>query len=265
MRDYIEAIILGIIQGFTEFLPVSSSGHLELAKWLFGDTSTASESFMMTIILHFGTALATLWVFREYIWNVLKNFYKPEGRRYIWMIILSMIPAVIVGVAFESQINEMFERQIILVSIFLCLTGILLLISDRMLSTEKPLTPIRALIMGIVQAIAIIPGLSRSGSTITTGVALGIDRREVAQFSFLMVIPLIFGKIAKDAMDGTIASDSTKPIPLVIGFIFSFIAGVIACKWMVSIVKKAKLSYFGIYCLLIGITAIILRLWVWTT
>lgn len=262
MNEYLEAIILGIIQGLTEFLPVSSSGHLELAKWLLGDTESASESFLMTVVLHFGTAVATVWVFRQYILEVLKNITKPEGQKYIWWIIISMIPAALIGVGLDEQISALFDRQIILVSLMLLLTGIMLIVSDQLKPKTQPLTALRAFLIGIAQGIAIMPGISRSGATIASGVAIGIDRREVAQFSFLMVIPLIFAKMAKDflADDVVIADENT--MPMVLGFVVSFFVGVIACKWMISIVQKAKLRYFGYYCIVVGIIAILLRLFI---
>jgi len=264
MNEYLEAIILGIVQGLTEFIPVSSDGHLELAKWILGNADTASESFFMTIILHFGTLFAILWVFRQSIIDVFKNISKPEGRKFILLIVISMIPAVIVGVGFESQIETLFYKQIILVGILLCINGLVLIISDYLPKSNKPITPLKAFIIGIFQAIAILPGISRSGSTITSSVGLGIDRKEAANFSFLMLVPLLFGKMGKDLIDGKMVLTDTKAMPLLIGFLFSFVIGIFACRWMLEIVKKAKLSYFGIYCILIGIAAIVLRLWVWT-
>ena len=263
MNEYLEAIILGIVQGLTEFLPVSSDGHLELAKWLLGNSDSASDSFLMTVILHFGTAFAIVWVFRHSILNILKSLNKPEGRKFILLILISMIPAVIVGLGFESEMTALFSQKIILVGCFLMINGIVLVVSDYLPNTYKPITPLKALIIGLAQAVAILPGISRSGSTIATSVGLGIDRNEAAHFSFLMVVPLIFGKIAKDLMDGTINSSEPKAMPLLLGFVVAFFVGVIACKWMITIVKKAKLSYFGFYCILIGILAIIFRIWVW--
>lgn len=263
MNEILEAIILGIVQGLTEFLPVSSDGHLELAKWILGNQDSASDSFLMTVILHFGTAFAIVWVFRKSIIQIFKNLFKPEGKKFVLLILISMIPAVIVGLGFESQMTALFSQKIVLVGVFLIINGIVLVTSDYLPNTYKPITPVKALIMGIAQAIAILPGISRSGSTITTSVALGIDRNEAAHFSFLMVVPLIFGKIAKDLMDGTINESNTNALPLLIGFIVAFLVGVVACKWMIAIVKKAKLGYFGFYCILIGLVAIILRIWVW--
>ena len=261
MNEFLEAIILGIVQGLTEFLPVSSSGHLELAKWLLGSEATGAESFLMTVVLHFGTALSTVWVFRDYLWGVLKNLFKPEGQKFILLIIISMIPAALVGVMFESQISALFDRQVILVACMLCITGIVLILSDRVMVKANPITPFRAFIVGVVQALAITPGISRSGSTIAGGIAIGISRKDVAQFSFLMVLPLIFAKMAKDAMDGAVMVESTKALPLLVGFIFSLFTGILACKWMINIVKNSKMKYFGIYCIVVGIVAIVLRTW----
>ena len=263
MNEYLEAIILGIVQGLTEFLPVSSDGHLELAKWILGNQATASDSFLMTVILHFGTALAIVWVFRHSIINILKVIHKPEGKKFVWLILVSMIPAVIVGVGFESEIASLFNQKILLVALFLMINGVVLIMSDYFQNAHKPITPMKSFLIGIAQAIAILPGISRSGSTITTSMALGIDRNEAAHFSFLMVIPLIFGKIAKDLMDGTMQQAEINPLPILAGFIASFLVGIVACRWMLAIVKKAKLGYFGYYCVLIGVIAIILRLWVW--
>ncbi len=262
MNEYVEAIILGIIQGLTEFLPVSSSGHLELAKWLLGDTESASQSFLMTVVLHFGTALATVWVFRRYILELIQKINKPEGRKYIFWIIISMIPAVIIGVTLDEQITALFNRQIILVSCMLLLTGVVLILSDHTKPKTQVLSSIRALIIGVAQAIAILPGVSRSGATIATGIFLGINRKEVAQFSFLMVIPLIFGKIAKDFASGEFDTTADNAFPMLLGFTFSFFVGIAACKWMIKIVQNAKLRYFGYYCLVVGILAILLRLFV---
>lgn len=261
MNEIIEAVILGIIQGLTEFLPVSSSGHLELAKWIMGDQASAEESFLMTVVLHFGTALSTVWVFRKMIFKMITNIANKEGQRFILSVVVSMIPAAIIGVTLEPYISALFDRQIVLVSICLAITGIIMLLSDRVKAQNQPLTVGRAFIIGIAQAIAILPGISRSGSTIFTGLQTGLGRVEAAQFSFIMVIPLIFGKMAKDAMDEGIVLNQGQLLPLCIGFVVSFIVGVLACTWMVSIVKAAKLKYFGYYCLIVSAIALI----VWFT
>jgi undecaprenyl-diphosphatase len=262
MNEYLEAIILGIVQGLTEFIPVSSDGHLELAKWLMGDSNSAADSFMMTIILHFGTMFAIVWVFRQTIIDIIKKIPTPEGRKFILLVIISMVPAVIVGVGFEKQMISLFDKKILLVALFLFINGIVLISSDFMPAAKKPITPLKSLLIGIAQAIAILPGISRSGSTIATSVGLGIDRNEAANFSFLILLPLLFGKLGKDIMDGTLESGSANAGPLFVGFLVSLFVGIFACKWMLVIVRKAKLRYFGIYCIGIAVVAVILRLWV---
>jgi undecaprenyl-diphosphatase len=263
MNEYLEALLLGIVQGLTEFIPVSSDGHLELAKWLLGDQSDASESFLMTIILHFGTAFAIVWVFRKSIIDIIRNIATADGKRFILLVIISMIPAVIVGVGFQDEIETLFHQEIILVGMLLMINGLVLISSDYFPKSNKPITPVKALLIGIAQAIAILPGISRSGSTISSSVALGIDRKEAAHFSFLMVVPLLFGKMAKDIVDGNLVMEQSKALPLLLGFVCSFVVGVLACTWMLKIVQKAKLSYFGIYCLVIGLAAIVVKLFFW--
>jgi|SRR5687768_2934483 len=263
MNEYLEAIILGIVQGLTEFLPVSSDGHLELAKWLLGNSDSAADSFALTIILHFGTLFAIVWVFRHTILDLIKKLNKPEGWKFVLLIIVSMIPAVIIGVGFESQMIALFDKKIFLVAAFLMINGIMLIVSDYLPAGNKPITPLKAFIIGIFQAIAILPGISRSGSTIVSSVGLGIDRSEAANFSFLMVIPLLFGKMAKDLTEGNISFTDAKMFPSLVGFLCALFVGIFACRLMLAFVKKARLSYFGFYCIAVGIAAIILRIWVW--
>ena len=199
----IEAIILGIIQGLTEFLPVSSSGHLELGKAILGDKSLPEESLLFTVVLHFATALSTVVIFRKEILEIivgLLQFKWNEQTEFSLKIILSMVPAALIGVLFNDQIEALFSRQIILVGTMLILTGLLLFLADRAKNTDKPVTYKSAILIGIAQAIAILPGISRSGATISTSVLLGIDRERAARFSFLMVVPLILGKMAKDLL-----------------------------------------------------------------
>ena len=168
-----------------------------------------------------------------------------EGRKYIGFILLSMIPAVIVGVGFEEQMTSLFNQKILLVALFLFLNGVMLISSDYFPKGNKPISGGKAFIIGIFQAIAILPGISRSGSTITSSVAMGIDRQTAARFSFIAVIPLIVGKMAKDLMDGTLASAQEQAFPLILGFVVSLLVGIVACRWMFEIVKKAKLRYLG--------------------
>lgn len=256
---YLEAIILGIIQGLTEFLPVSSSGHLELAKAIFGNESLPHESLTFTVILHFATALSTIVIFRAEVLQILKGliqFKWNEELIFSLKILISMIPAVIIGLLFEKELEAFFNGQILLVGFMLLITGLLLLFADRAKNTTKNVGFLNALIIGVSQAIAMLPGISRSGATISTSVLLGVDRTKAARFSFLMVIPLIFGKVAKDLYGGQINFESANFGAYFVGFIVAFIAGLIACNWMISLVKNSKLYYFSIYCFIIGIVAI---------
>ena len=259
MNDIIEAIILGIVQGLTEFLPVSSSGHLELAKYFLNDDALAEESLLMTVTLHAATALATIIFFRKDILEIIKGLFsgKKEDLHFSLKIILSMIPAVLVGVLLEEQIESLFNQKIVLVGAMLLITGVLLFLADRAKNTNKKVTFSSAIIIGISQAIAILPGISRSGATISTSVLLGIDRERAARFSFLMVVPLIFGKMAKDLLDGEFVMSNDQAIPLIVGFFAALIFGYFACKWMIALVKNSNLKYFAYYCFVIGIFAMI--------
>lgn len=257
--DILEAIILGIIQGLTEFLPVSSSGHLELAKAILGDNSVPEESLTFTVILHFATALSTLVIFRKEVAEIFQGLFQfkwNEQTKFCLKIVISMIPAVIVGLLFEEQLESFFGGKILLVGSMLLVTAVLLLLADRAKKTDKKVSFFNSLIIGISQAIAMLPGISRSGATISTSVLLGIDRTKAARFSFLMVVPLIFGKIAKDLLGGDINLQSSEIIPMGAGFIAAFFSGLLACTWMISLVKKSKLSYFSIYCAVVGVIAI---------
>jgi len=257
----IEAIILGIIQGLTEFLPVSSSGHLELAKYILGDESLPKESLLMTVVLHFATALSTIVIFRKEIAQILAGllqFKWNEEFEFSLKIVLSMFPAAVIGVLFNDQIEALFNQQMVLVGSMLLLTGALLFLADRAKNTDKPVSYANAFIIGIAQAIAILPGISRSGATISTSVLLGIDREKAARFSFLMVVPLIFGKMAKDVLDGGLTESSVDVLPLVVGAIAAFVAGLLACQWMIALVKRAQLKYFSFYCFIVGLMAIFL-------
>lgn len=254
-----EAIILGIIQGLTEFLPVSSSGHLELGKAILGDNSLPEESLLFTVVLHFATALSTVVIFRKEILEIIKGLFQfqwNEEAQFSVKIIISMMPAAIVGVLFNDQIEALFSKQILLVGAMLLITGVLLFFADKAKRTDKPVSFSNALLIGIAQAIAILPGISRSGATISTSVLLGVDREKAARFSFLMVVPLIFGKIAKDLLDGGMSSSSLDIMPLIVGAIAAFTAGLVACKWMIALVKKSQLKYFSYYCFAAGIAAV---------
>ncbi len=258
--SWIEALILGIIQGLTEFLPVSSSGHLEIAKALLGDTSAAEQSMLTTVVLHGATALATIAVFRKDIVEIFRGLFQfkwNDETKFSLKIIISMIPAALVGVLFEEQMDVLFEGQILLVGFMLLITGVLLFLADKAKTTDKGVNYKNAFIIGISQAIAILPGISRSGATISTSVLLGIDRTKAARFSFLMVVPLILAKMGKDLSSGMINMENTNIFPLAIGFIAAFVTGLVACTWMIKLVQKSKLSYFAYYCFVVGIIAII--------
>lgn len=259
-----EAIILGIVQGLTEFLPVSSSGHLELVKAIFG--AEIKDSMTMTVVLHFATALSTCFIFRKDIIEIIKGLFQfknNEQFRFSLKIILSMIPAALVGLKYDDLIKTFFEGKILLVGCMLLITGALLFIADRAKQTDKNLSYGNALIIGISQMIAILPGISRSGATISTSVLLGIDREKAARFSFLMVVPLIFGKIAKDLLDilkEPSVQGATDYMPYILGFSFAFVTGLLACTWMIKLVKNSKLYYFSIYCFVVGTAAILYTL-----
>jgi undecaprenyl-diphosphatase len=261
--DILEAIVLGIIQGLTEFLPVSSSGHLELVKAILGDNSAAEQSLTFTVVLHFATALSTIVVFKNEVEEILRGLLQFKWNsefKFSLKIIISMLPAVIVGLVFEKELESLFGGKILLVGCMLLLTAVLLLFADKAKSTKKEVSYLNAMLIGFSQAIAMLPGISRSGATISTSVLLGVDRTRAAKFSFLMVVPLIFGKIGKDLVSGNLNLQSSEIIPILIGFISAFISGLLACKWMISIVKRSKLSYFSIYCAIIGSVAIVYAL-----
>ena len=258
--EVLDSILLGIIQGLTEFLPVSSSGHLELGKAILGDSSVPEESLLFTVVLHFATALSTIVVFRKDIWSLLKGILKfewNEDLKFASKIAISMIPAVIVGLFFEEQLEQLFGGNILLVGFMLLITAILLFFADKAKNTNKNVSFSNAFIIGVSQAIAMLPGISRSGVTISTSVLLGNDKTKAARFSFLMVVPLIFGKIAKDILSGDLSLESQNFTALSIGFIAAFISGLFACTWMISLVKKSKLTYFAIYCAIVGLIAVI--------
>ena len=258
--DYLDSLILGIIQGLTEFLPVSSSGHLELGKSILGDNSLPKESMIFTVVLHFATALSTIVVFRKDIIEIIKELLKFEwnsNTQFIFKIIISMLPAAFIGVFFETELESLFSNNIVLVGAMLIITGLLLLLADRAQNTSKNVSFKNAFTVGVAQAVAILPGISRSGATISTAVLLGIDKTKAARFSFLMVIPLIFGKIFKDIFSGELSYENAQITSLSIGFIAAFVSGLLACTWMIRLVKNSQLKYFAYYCGVVGIIAIL--------
>jgi undecaprenyl-diphosphatase len=263
MDKLIEAIILGIVQGLTEFLPVSSSGHLELAKAMLGNNDIAAQSMLMTVVLHFATALSTVVIFRKEVADIFKGllrFKANEQTEYSLKIILSMIPAAAVGVFFDDIIESFFDGQMLLVGSMLLVTAALLFVADRARNTRKHVSFVDAIVIGVSQAIAILPGISRSGATISTAVLLGVDREKAARFSFLMVVPLILGKMAKDVMSDDFSLAGHNSLALIVGFVAAFLTGLFACQAMIAIVKRSKLKYFSIYCLVVGLVAIVYSL-----
>ena len=255
------SVILGIVQGLTEFLPVSSSGHLEIARFLLNDPAVGEQGLFFTIMVHLATALATLFVFRKDIVELLRGLFTKrwnEAKAFVIYIIISMIPAAVVGFTLEPLIARMFEQRIVFVGIMLCVTAVLLYLADKAQRTDRDVTPGRALVIGVAQAIAIIPGISRSGATIATSVLLGIDRYKASRFSFLMVVPLILGKVAYDLVQGEMGAIDVQGGHLIAAFIAAFVSGALACRWMVALVRHSKLRYFSLYCIVLGIFAIIL-------
>ncbi len=259
----LDAIILGIIQGLTEFLPVSSSGHLEIVKAIQGQELSGESSMMMTVVLHFATALSTIAVFWKEVTRIIKGLFQfkiNEEFLFAAKIVISMIPAAVVGVFFDDFIETFFSGKILLVGLMLIVTGIILFIAERAKRTDKSVGFKDAILIGIAQMIAILPGISRSGATIGTSVMLGIDREKAARFSFLMVVPLILGKVAKDVLSPEfskeLANSEISNTVYAAGFAAAFIVGIIACTWMIKLVKKSKLSYFAYYCFAAGIATI---------
>lgn len=257
----LEAIILGIVQGLTEFLPVSSSGHLELGKEILG--IHPKDPLLFSIVVHGATAISTIIVLNKSIIQLIQGVLK--GRKlelqYAMMIVISMIPVGIVGLLFESELQTFFEGKIAFVGFMLILTAGLLFFSEKVHSKEGGVSLPKALIIGLAQMVAILPGISRSGATISTALMLGVNKEEAARFSFLMVLPPILGALLLKIKDYTEANAAGEAMELGIdvlsaGFIAALIAGMFACKWMIAIVKKSKLSYFALYCLIVGLIAI---------
>lgn len=258
---WIEALILGIVQGLTEFLPVSSSGHLELGKALLG--IEAKESLMFSIAVHGATVLSTIIVFRKEILELLAGLFKfklNEETHYIFKIIVSMIPVGIVGVFFKDELKALFDGNVILVGSMLLVTAALLAFTYYAKERDKKITYGNAFIIGIAQAIAVLPGISRSGATISTGLLLGNKKSNVAQFSFLMVLIPIIGENFLDIMNGEMTASTIGTTPLVVGSVAAFLTGLLACTWMLKLVKQGKLIWFAIYCAVIGTIAIVTQM-----
>jgi Uncharacterized bacitracin resistance protein len=254
----IEAIILGILQGLTEFLPVSSSGHLVLAQDLMG---VEAPGIAFEIMVHAATVMSTIVVFRKEIWALLSGLFKfkyNSETEYLLKIALSMIPILIIGVFLKDNVEALFGSGRIIVGSFLLLTALLLILSQYLKTREKDLRYGDALLIGLAQACAVIPGLSRSGTTISVGLMLGVKKDEVAKFSFLMVLIPILGEAFLQLVSGELSVDSMgiTALPLISGFLAAFLSGLFACKVMIALVKRAKLTGFAIYCLVVGLISL---------
>lgn len=270
--DSLQALLLGLLQGLTEYLPVSSSGHLAIGASLFG--IEGEESLAFTIVVHVATVLSTLvilwreivWVLRG-LWNQMAFRTPAEGcsscaglnpeTRYALNILISMIPVGVVGLFFKDEVEQVFGSGLTVVGVMLLVTSALLIFSHVAKPRQREsISPLHAFVIGLGQALAVMPGLSRSGTTIATGLLLGNKKESMAQFSFLMVIPPILGEALLDilkAMKGDEVFGNIEVLPLVVGFMAAFLSGCAACRWMINIVRRGKLVYFGIYCAVVAL------------
>ena len=255
-----EALILGIVQGLTEFLPVSSSGHLEIGKVLLH--IDIEENLTFTVLVHFATVLSTITVFYNEILGLGKGLlafkWNPETR-YVSKILLSMVPVLIVGILFREEVESLFTGNLVLVGAALLVTAALLISTQVVKAGTLNIPFAHAFLMGIAQALAVIPGISRSGATISTGLLLKNDRSEVARFSFLMVLIPIIGAALLDILSLTSGEPSggIPPLTLVAGFLAAYVSGVLACSWMIRLVKRGNLYWFALYCGIVGIVSIV--------
>jgi len=256
--NFFEAIVLGLIQGLTEFLPVSSSGHLEIAKSLFG--IDPEKSFFFTIAVHGATVLSTLVVFRKDIISLITGsikFRMNDETSYVLKILISMIPVGIAGILLKKPIESLFNGNLVFIGFMLIVTALLLAISYYMRKGERKIGYLDAIIIGLAQAVAVIPGISRSGATISTGLMIGNRKEDLAKFSFLMVILPVIGANILEIMSGDVTMTQAGTGIIVAGFLSAFISGYIACKWMISLVKNSKLIWFALYCAILGLISII--------
>lgn len=276
--DWLNSLIMGIVQGLAEYLPISSSGHLQICEDILHLDMQGAESLQFTVALHVATVLSTIVVlWKEFVPLVTSffGFKRDANTTYVFKILVSCIPIMIVGIFFKDSVEALFGKNLFTVGIALCATALLLTFAYyfRRTTADSPairqggykphdITFLDAFIIGIAQAIAVIPGLSRSGSTIATGLMLGDKREQIAKFSFFMVIIPILGEALLDIKDmvsgsGDTTAESIGIVPLLTGFIAAFVVGCLACKWMLNIVKKGKLVWFAVYCLIAGLLCII--------
>lgn len=260
--EWFEALVLGILQGLTEFLPVSSSGHLEIGKALL-QLEELENSLTFDIVVHAATVCSTIVVFRKDIINLLSGLFKMklnEETLYVAKILLSAIPVIFVGLFLEEKVEGLFSGSLLLVGVMLLVTALLLAFTYYAKQKDKEISFRDAFIIGIAQAIAVLPGMSRSGATIATALLLKNKREAAARFSFLMVLLPILGKVGMDLISGDMVSENADTFPLIVGFIAAFLVGLLACSLMIAIVKKSKLIYFAIYCAVVAILTIIFSL-----
>lgn len=256
---WFEALVLGLIQGLTEFLPVSSSGHLEIAKSLFGVNPDAS--FYFTVAVHGATVLSTIVVFWKEIITLFSGLFKfkmNEETTYVLKLIVSMIPVGFAGLLLKDPIESMFSGDLVFVGSMLMITAALLAFAHFIKKRERNITYLDALIIGIAQAVAVIPGISRSGATIATGLMIGKRKDEIARFSFLMVLVPVIGANLLEMMTGEFSADGTGTGIILVGFLAAFLSGYLACRWMIALVKRSKLLWFAIYCTAAGLLAVLL-------
>lgn len=259
----IDAIILGIVQGLTEFLPVSSSGHIELGSSLLNVQT--SNNLLFSVIVHAATSLSTIVIFHRDLANLISDFFRldKDAVNYTTALLISAVPVGIIGLTYDQEIESFFSGEILLVGFMLLVTGLLLAMTYYAPPRTGKVTLGRALLIGLSQALAILPGISRSGATISTALLLGVDKERAARFSFLMVlIPILGGSLLKllDFFENPAMSEGISTWVLLSGFLAAFITGLVACKWMISIVKKGKLIYFAFYCFLVGSITILFSL-----
>lgn len=269
--NWLQALILGLVQGLTEFLPVSSSGHLAIGREILG--VEASEDLVFEITVHAATVLATIIVFRKQIWKLLCGLFKfkyNEETDYVLKILVSLIPVFVVGMLFKDVVEDMFS-SLLVVGIALIVTALLLFFSDmvskgRSAAAQEPdkyqngISYWQAFVIGLGQAVAVIPGLSRSGTTISTGLLCGVKREAVAQFSFLMVLIPILGEAFLEIVGGEVGASTIGLLPLVVGFMAAFVSGIFACRVMIALVKRAKLKWFALYCAIVGVLVVVFTL-----
>lgn len=260
-----EALILGVIQGLTEFLPVSSSGHLEIGQALLGTAGEENLTFAITV--HTATVLSTLVILWKEVAQLFRGTFTTtkwnDEKNYVAMILVSMIPVFVVGMFFKDKVEALFGHGLLLVGICLCITALLLYLSEwlskRRGGEGHEVGYKDAIIIGLAQAVAVLPGLSRSGTTIATGLLCGVKKESVTKFSFLMVLIPILGEAFLSLLDilrGEVTS-TLGVVPMIVGFLAAFLTGCFACRFMINIVRRQKLIYFAVYCLVVGVFAIV--------